>query len=87
MYGTFLWKAPPDCMIADTQNIHFIVAAEGSEVKMVLHGKAMQEVKPAHELDQTTLLVRTVRKSKFNLGNDVVLSIHLPGSCAAYLSI
>jgi lia operon protein LiaG len=69
-----------------TQNVHYIETNE-SKVKIHLHGKAMQELKIESEVVNKTLLVKTQRKLKIPLYEDVVLDIYIPQEYAKNLSI
>ena len=70
-----------------TQSVHYIETEDNNEVKVHLHGKAMQEINIVSEIDNRTIFVKTQRKLKMPLYEDVVLDIYIPQKYAKNLSI
>lgn len=70
-----------------TQNVHYIEIEDGKNIKINLHGKAMQEINIVSEINNKTIFVKTQRKLKVPLYEDVVLDIYIPKEYAKDISI
>ncbi|ASA21342.1 DUF4097 family beta strand repeat-containing protein [Paenibacillus donghaensis] len=71
----------------DMLNVHVIPAEDSQELKLVLHGKALQGLRLVSAIDNHTLVVGIERKSFFPLYEAVVLDIYCPPAQMAMLAI
>ncbi len=69
------------------EKAHFIESEEGSEVKVKLHGKAMQGINIVHEIHNKTLVIKTQDQTSIPLYKDITLDIYIPKKSEKNLSI
>lgn len=67
--------------------VHIIKTKASKEVKVQLHGKAMQEIKLAAEIDNKTVVIGVKRKYELPIPEDLFLDIYIPEEYGENLSV